>query len=67
MKRLPCANDARRHNNTSTNAQEQEECVKEVEMLALLDCPYIIKYYDSFVEQVCTHAPPAPRSPATTG
>lgn len=33
--------------------QEQEECVKEVEMLALLDCPYIIKYYDSFVEQVC--------------
>lgn len=32
--------------------QEQEECVKEVEALARLESPYIIKYYDSFVEHV---------------
>ncbi|KAK9829475.1 hypothetical protein WJX72_006083 [[Myrmecia] bisecta] len=31
--------------------REQEECVKEVEILAVLNSPYIIRYYDSFLEE----------------
>uniref|UniRef100_A0A061SER0 non-specific serine/threonine protein kinase n=1 Tax=Tetraselmis sp. GSL018 TaxID=582737 RepID=A0A061SER0_9CHLO len=31
--------------------KEQEECIKEVQVLAALDCPFIIKYYDSFLDK----------------
>jgi len=31
--------------------KEQEECIREVQVLAALDCPYIIKYYDSFLDK----------------
>jgi serine/threonine protein kinase len=29
--------------------QEQEECIRETQVLALLDSPHIIRYYDSFL------------------
>ena len=32
--------------------QEQEECIKEVQILASLDCPYVIRYFDSFLNNV---------------
>jgi serine/threonine protein kinase len=32
--------------------QEQEDCIKEVTVLAILESQYIITYYDSFIEQV---------------
>ena len=32
--------------------KEQEECIKETQVLANLDSEYIIKYYDSFLEKV---------------
>jgi len=31
--------------------KEQEECIREVQVLAALDCPHIIKYYDSFLDK----------------
>jgi len=31
--------------------KEQEECIREVQVLAALDSPYIIKYYDSFLDK----------------
>lgn len=30
--------------------KEQEDCVREVHVLARMDCPYIIKYYDCFMK-----------------
>jgi NIMA (never in mitosis gene a)-related kinase len=33
-------------------AQEQEECIRETQVLSCLDSKYIIKYYDSFLEKV---------------
>lgn len=32
--------------------QEQEDCIKECSVLASLDSPYIIKFYDSFLQKV---------------
>jgi hypothetical protein len=32
--------------------QEQEECIKETQILSSLDSEYIIKYYDSFLDKV---------------
>ena len=32
--------------------QEQVECAAEASVLASLHCPYIIQYFDSFIEQV---------------
>lgn len=32
--------------------QEREECYHEAHVLVKLDSPYIIKYYDAWVEQV---------------
>jgi serine/threonine protein kinase len=34
------------------SAQEQEDCIKECSVLASLDSPYIIRFYDSFLEKV---------------
>ncbi|KAF6255804.1 NimA-related protein kinase 4 [Scenedesmus sp. NREL 46B-D3] len=31
--------------------QEQEECIRETQILSSLDCEYIIKYYDSFLDK----------------
>lgn len=39
---------------TRPHSQEQESCIKETRVLSALDCDYIIRYYDSFLEQVCT-------------
>ncbi len=33
--------------------QEQEECIRETQVLSSLDSEHIIKYYDSFLEKVC--------------
>jgi serine/threonine protein kinase len=32
--------------------REQEECIKETQILSGLESPYIVKYYDSFLEAV---------------
>lgn len=32
--------------------QEQEDCIQECSVLAALDSPYIIKFYDSFLQKV---------------
>ncbi len=32
--------------------QEQAECIREVKVLSDLDSPYIIKFFDSFLDQV---------------
>lgn len=32
--------------------QEQEDCIQECSVLAALDSPYIIKFYDSFIQKV---------------
>lgn len=32
--------------------QEQEDCIRECSVLAALDCPHIIKFYDSFLQKV---------------
>jgi NIMA (never in mitosis gene a)-related kinase len=32
--------------------QEQEDCIKECSVLASLDSPHIIKFYDSFLQKV---------------
>lgn len=34
--------------------QEQEECIKETQILSSLDSEYIIKYFDSFLDKVTT-------------
>lgn len=36
----------------SMSEQEQEDCIKECSVLAALDSPYIIKFYDSFFHKV---------------
>jgi hypothetical protein len=36
--------------------QEQEECIKETQILSSLDSEYIIKYYDSFLDKVTAAA-----------
>jgi NIMA (never in mitosis gene a)-related kinase len=33
----------------------QDEAINEVHILASLDCPYIVKYFDSFIEQKVLH------------
>jgi hypothetical protein len=33
--------------------REQEECIRETRVLSALDCQFITKYYDSFLEKVC--------------
>ena len=33
------------------NQREQSDVVKEVQLLASFDSPYIIKYFDSFIDQ----------------
>lgn len=33
--------------------KEQEDCIKECAVLAGLDSPFIVKFYDSFLEKVC--------------
>ena len=38
--------------------QEQAACIQEVKVLSRLDSPYIIKYYDSFLDQVGFAAKP---------
>ena len=40
--------------------QEQEECIKEVQILASLDCPYVIRYFDSFLNNVSPAGPLRP-------
>ena len=40
--------------------QEQEECIKEVQILASLDCPYVIRYFDSFLKSVRPAGPLCP-------
>lgn len=35
--------------------QEQEDCIQECSVLAALDSPYIIKFYDSFLQKVCIY------------
>lgn len=35
-----------------TSLQEQAECIREVKVLSDLDSPYIIKFFDSFLDQV---------------
>ena len=35
---------------TGLSRKEQEDCVREVHVLARMDCPYIIKYFDCFME-----------------
>jgi hypothetical protein len=54
---------------TGLSRKEQEDCVHEVHVLAKMDCQYITKYFDCFVENqklyivteyapgVCTHEP----------
>jgi serine/threonine protein kinase len=47
--------------------KEQEDCVREVHVLARMDCPYIIKYFDCFMEDsklyiVTEYAPGVHRS-----
>lgn len=32
--------------------QEQIECIREIKVLSDLSSPYIIKYFDSFLDQV---------------
>jgi serine/threonine protein kinase len=36
----------------SMSEQEQEDCIKECSVLAALDSPYIIKFFDSFFHKV---------------
>jgi serine/threonine protein kinase len=39
------------------SALEQEDCIKECSVLASLDSPYIIKFYDCFLQKViCSSA-----------
>lgn len=33
-------------------AQQQEDCIKECSVLAALDSPYIVKFYDCFLQKV---------------
>ena len=54
---------------TGLSRKEQEDCVHEVHVLSKLDCPYIVQYFDCFVENqklyivteyapgVCSHRP----------
>ena len=32
------------------SAKEQRECIGEVQLLASVDSPYVVRYYDSFIE-----------------
>lgn len=36
----------------SMSPQEQEDCIKESQLMAALDSPYITKFYDSFLQKV---------------
>lgn len=35
--------------------KEQSEAINEVQILAQLKSPYVVRYYDSFIEKECLH------------
>ncbi len=35
------------------NAKEQSDAITEVHVLAALDSPYVVRYYDSFLDGGC--------------
>jgi NIMA (never in mitosis gene a)-related kinase len=35
--------------------KEQRECIGEVQLLASVDSPYVVRYYDSFIEEGSLH------------
>lgn len=35
--------------------KEQSEAINEVQILAQLKSPYVVRYYDSFIEKDCLH------------